>query len=308
MPECDYCGKEITMPYTCGYCGDSFCSNHRLPENHECGGLEKVSEESRSKGRIYRGISEDLKTEPKRDRREDFESIPFDLSGSEEEEPFSISKWNLFKNFFLGNVTFLLILIMVISFIGQLLVFGLFGSSTYNQIMSWLTPTKSTFLTRPWTLVTSIFLHSIQYTFHLIFNALILLFIGPTLERMIGRNKFIGIFLVSGVVAGISQLLVPGPDLPLLGASGAIFGILGALTVMAPRMPILLFFFIPMQLWMLTLGYGFIEFILAILRPASTIAHIAHVGGLIAGLIFGYKFRRDREHKAQDFFKKMMGQ
>ncbi len=308
MPECDYCGKEITMSYKCGYCGDSFCSEHRLPEKHECEGLEEVSEESMRKDQIYRGISEDLKTEPKRDRGEEMERVPFDLRGGEEEESFSISKWDVFKNFFLGNATFLLLLIMILSFIGQVLVLGLFGPITYNQILSWLAPTKSTFLTRPWTLVTSIFLHSTKSTFHLIFNALILLFIGPALERMIGRKKFIGLFLASGVVAGISQLLVPGSDFILLGASGAIFGILGALTVMAPRMPILLFFFIPMQLWMLPLGYGFIQFILAILRPASNIAHMAHVGGLVAGLIFGYKFRKDRESKAQDFFKMMMGQ
>lgn len=309
MPECDYCGKEITMPYRCGYCGGSFCPSHRLPENHECGGLEEVSEESRRKGQIYRGISEDLKTEPKRNRREESERIPFDFGGGGGgEETFSIGKWDIFKNFFLGNATFFFILIMIIAFFGQILIRGLMGPSFYGQFMSWLLPTRNTILTRPWTLVTSIFLHSTDSAFHLMFNALILLFIGPTLERMIGRNKFIQLFLVAGIVASVAQLLVSAPNATLLGASGAILGVLGALTVMSPRMPILLFFFIPMQLWMLTLGYGFIEFVWAILQPADKIAHMAHFTGIIAGLIFGYKFRKNHERKARDFFKRMMGQ
>jgi len=36
MPECSYCGKEDMLPYKCSYCEKSFCSQHRLPENHEC--------------------------------------------------------------------------------------------------------------------------------------------------------------------------------------------------------------------------------------------------------------------------------
>lgn len=305
MPECDYCGKEITMPYTCGYCGGSFCSKHRLPENHECSGLEKVSEESRRKGRIYRGISEDLEKEPKRERRERFEKIPFDFRGGGEEKSFSISKGDVFKNLFLGNVTFFLLILLVAVFFGQMLAQALMGPRFYGHLMAWLLPTRDTILTRPWTLVTSIFLHN--SSLHLLFNGMILLFIGPSLERMIGRNKFIQLFLIAGVVASVAQLLVSSPNAILLGASGAIMGVLGALTVMAPRMPIILFFFIPMQLWMLTVGYGSIEFVWAILRPADNIAHMAHFAGIIVGLIFGYKFRKDYERKARDFFKTIMG-
>lgn len=307
MPKCDYCEKEITLPYTCGYCGGSFCSEHRLPENHDCKGLDKLTEQSKQKGRLYRGISEELKTGPKKEPPEKPERMPFDLRRESGEEPFSVSTWSIFKKFFLGNVTFILLLIMIIAFIGQIALLGLLGPESYGSVMSWLTPTRNTVLTRPWTLLTSIFLHSTSYTFHLFFNGLVLMFIGPALERRVGGKDFIQLFLAAGIVASLAQLMVSAPDIPLLGASGAIFGILGALTVMSPRMPILLFFFIPMQLWMLTLGYGVIEAFLAISRAGGMIAHMAHFSGLVAGLVYGYKLRKDREKKTEEFFKAVMG-
>lgn len=294
------------MPYRCGYCGGSFCPSHRLPENHECEGLEEVSEESRRKGQIYRGISDDLKTEPKRDRKEETERIPFDLRGGTDEKPFSVGIWDLIKNFFFGNMTFLLILIMIIVFIGGVTAISLLGESTYYQILrSWLIPVKSTFLLKPWTLLTHIFLHS---TFlHLLGNMILFFFTGIILEKMVSRNKFIVLFLATGVIGSLVQLYFLGPEGSVLGASGAIFGILGALTIMAPRMPIL-FFFVPMKIWILSLAILFVDILNALIFPEEPVAHLSHYGGFLAGLIFGYKFRKDQERKARDFFKMMMGQ
>lgn len=78
MSECSYCGAQETMPFRCKFCGELFCGEHRLPENHECVGLEtfkrergkepekwiyepfKTKEEVPAKGRIRRPIDEQL--------------------------------------------------------------------------------------------------------------------------------------------------------------------------------------------------------------------------------------------------------
>jgi len=315
MAKCDYCEAEVTMPYSCGYCGDSFCPKHRLPENHNCKGLDKLSEESRRKGRIYRGTSGKLDDDPDEKPQEDFRRFQIDLDRkrSERERDFgdgflkSPSFLGIIKNFIFSNTTSILIFAMVLVYISQLIVRGILGLNFYREsFITLLAPSLNTVLYRPWTLLTSIFAHG--NTMHLFLNGLVLFFIGPPLERRIGRKKFVYIFLASGAIASLAQILVTDPQVIVLGASGSIFGILGTLTVLAPKMPILLFFFLPMQLWMLTLGYGIVETILALQSAGSQIGHMAHVSGLAVGLIYGYKLRREGlgryESSIEDLFKR----
>lgn len=292
MAKCDYCGAEVSMPYTCGYCGGSFCPKHRLPENHSCEGLDKLTKESRRSGRIYRGISEDLRDEPKEKPPESFRRIGFDFDDEKVGREGEFGGGGILKNLFFSNATTALLFVIVIVYFGQLLVQLTFGGYFYeNTFISLVALRQSTIFKYPWTLVTSIFIH-LDF-FHMFVNGLILFFIGSALERRIGRKRFIYIFLVAGILAGLAQLLVSKPNAILLGASGAIFGVLGTLTVISPRMPILLFFFIPMPLWMLTVGYGTLEAILAITSPGDTIAHMAHFSGILVGLLYGYKLRRE---------------
>ncbi|KXA99396.1 hypothetical protein AKJ41_05505 [candidate division MSBL1 archaeon SCGC-AAA259O05] len=315
MPTCDYCGEEVTLPYTCRYCGGSFCPRHRLPENHDCEGLEKMSKKFREEGRIYRDVG-------RSEREEEEEESPPPLSrdaifrigrksedGQRERRPqrspsgSSGGLFSIFGNLFFKRATIILLLLMFALYIVQTGAQVALGGSYYqprtpnhpadfDTFLYYLAPSQSTFLTRPWTIITGIFSHG--EFFHFFINGLILFFIGLALERRIGRERFIYLFLTAGILSSIAQILViPNETTVALGASGAIFGVLGALTVMAPRLPILLFFFIPMPLWMLTLGYGSIEAILAISGAGGAIGHMAHFSGLLIGLAFGYHFRKE---------------
>lgn len=224
----------------------------------------------------------------------------------------------IFKGLFLKRATIILLLIMFSVYIVQTGAHAVLGggyyqpydppeypSADFGTFLYYLAPSRSTLLTRPWTVVTGIFAHG--DFFHFFMNGLILFFIGLALERRIGRKKFVYLFLTAGVLSSIAQIFViPNETFVGLGASGAIFGVLGALTVMAPRLPILLFFFIPMPLWMLTVGYGSIEAILALTGASDNVGHMAHFSGLLIGLVFGYKFKRDvrklRKYSPFDMF------
>ncbi len=101
---------------------------------------------------------------------------------------------------------------------------------------------------RPWTIITYMFVH---LTFdHLFWNMLFLFFFGMALEQRIGERRFLIIYLLSGIVAAIVQVLaLSGTDslIPMVGASGALYGVLGCLAIIAPEIRVLLFFVIPLR-------------------------------------------------------------
>ncbi|RLF60354.1 MAG: hypothetical protein DRN25_02905 [Thermoplasmata archaeon] len=68
MVKCSYCGKEAALPFKCKFCGEYFCADHRLPENHECPGLKRYKEKRKlhPKGWIYEPFRYEPKTEKKK--------------------------------------------------------------------------------------------------------------------------------------------------------------------------------------------------------------------------------------------------
>jgi rhomboid family protein len=140
---------------------------------------------------------------------------------------------------------------------------------------------------RPWTIVTYMFVH---VTFdHLFWNMLFLFFFGIELERRLGEWRFLGLYLISGVVAALAQILLFGGGI-LLGASGALYGVLGCLAMIAPHLRLLLFFVIPLRIPYAVLLYALIDFVM--MGSADNIAHAAHLAGLFVGLAVGYILRR----------------
>jgi rhomboid family protein len=144
------------------------------------------------------------------------------------------------------------------------------------------------------TLVTSMFLHGGWG--HLLGNMLYLWIFGDNVEDRFGRVAFVGFYLAAGIVGSLGQILVdPGSNVPSLGASGAISGVLGAYIVMFPRkrVRVLLFYFVTdvpafvvIGLWAVTQlvsGFGTLA-----ARTTETsgggVAYMAHVGGFIAGV------------------------
>jgi len=163
--------------------------------------------------------------------------------------------------------------------------FILFIVTLVNQdvlFLLWFRPL--TFSSRPWTILTSLFIHAGFW--HIIANMFTLYFFGRQLSRLVGRNSFLAVYFVGGIVGNILFMLLASPFTPLVGASGAIFAIGGTLAVMRPKIKVLIFPVpVPVPLWAAIIG------IFVVLSFVPSIAWQAHLGGLIVGLIAGYFFR-----------------
>jgi len=160
-----------------------------------------------------------------------------------------------------------------------------------------LTPIKA--FERPGTFITSMFMHvGVE---HLMGNMIFLFFLGSILERAVGGRNFLIIYFFSGLCAGMLVLFAPELGLMgyydvVMGASGAIFGIVGALVVLRPMQTIYLHFFMPMP--MIVFGLFYIGFELYMMMTAGDvgIAHSAHFGGAVGGLIIGSYFRMNKKY------------
>lgn len=145
---------------------------------------------------------------------------------------------------------------------------------------------SSQFLSRPWTIITYIFLHGSFE--HLFYNMFALGLFGSILERVIGSKKFLLTFFISGIIAGIGSIIFYTSS---IGASGAIYGILGALAVLRPRMTVYVSFVpLPMAIAVIFWAAGDL---LGLFSPSDLIGHAAHLSGLFFGLIYGLILRKD---------------
>ncbi len=152
-----------------------------------------------------------------------------------------------------------------------------------------------------WTFVTSMFMHA--GIGHLFVNMISLMFIGSFVERLVGKKRFLAIYFGAGLFAGLFFVAIAGLtgiDLNVyaVGASGAIFGLGGLLAVLTPRLPVLVFFVIPMPMW------AAMVFLMVALWALSIglglpIGNIAHLGGLIVGVGYGFYLKKKYPRKTQ---------
>ncbi len=134
-----------------------------------------------------------------------------------------------------------------------------------------------------WRFISSIFLHG--GLLHLIYNLFALLLFGLVLESTIGSKKFILTFLLTGILANIFSINFYDSS---LGASGAIFGVIGCLIILRPLMTVWAYS-LPMPLFLAGILWA-IGDSLGIFMP-SNVANIAHLSGLFFGLILGALFK-----------------
>ncbi|MAG07577.1 hypothetical protein CMI46_02070 [Candidatus Pacearchaeota archaeon] len=143
--------------------------------------------------------------------------------------------------------------------------------------------------TQPWRFVSAVFLHG-SFA-HLLSNLFALVFFGIILEKLVGSKKFLGIFLISGILANVVAInFYPNS----LGASGAIMGIIGALAIIRPLMMVWAFgMILPMAVaavfWILIDAIG-------IFIP-DNVGNIAHLSGVFFGVVFGIIFRYNNSSK-----------
>ena len=139
-------------------------------------------------------------------------------------------------------------------------------------------------LTEPWRFISSIFLHGSLP--HLLYNGFALMLFGSMLEALIGNKRFFLIFFISGIAANLISL--PFYD-AALGASGAIFGILGALIILRPHMMVFVYG-LPMPIFIAGIVWVAGD-VIGIFNP-SNVANIAHLAGIFFGALFGYAYRK----------------
>jgi membrane associated rhomboid family serine protease len=140
---------------------------------------------------------------------------------------------------------------------------------------------------RWWQLITHAFLHG--NIWHLLFNMAGLWFAGRIVERVMGTARFLGLYMACAIAGGLAQVLLEGGRSLLLGASGAVCGVILAFATIFPEAQIvlLLFFVIPLRFRAKYLGWGLLGssllFFLVGFEP--WIGHAAHLGGCVAGYL-----------------------
>jgi membrane associated rhomboid family serine protease len=136
-----------------------------------------------------------------------------------------------------------------------------------------------------WQLLTYIFLHG--GLSHILFNLLALYMFGGELENYWGSKKFLRYFLYCGIGAGICTVIFsPYQFVPIIGASGAIYGILLAFGWLFPNRPILLYFLLPIPAKYFVIIFGLIELFSSMQGTGGGVAHLTHLGGLVFGIFY----------------------
>jgi membrane associated rhomboid family serine protease len=157
-----------------------------------------------------------------------------------------------------------------------------------------------------WQLGTYIFLHWGIY--HLIFNLLALWMFGGELESYWGSRKFLGYFLFCGIGAGIcTVLLSPYQFIPVIGASGAIYGMLLAYGWLFPNRLIYLYFLFPIPAKYMVIIFGLIELFSSAEGTGGGIAHLTHLGGLFFGLLY-MAYPTVRQKIRREYYKRKWSQ
>jgi membrane associated rhomboid family serine protease len=171
----------------------------------------------------------------------------------------------------------LLLVNVAIYFLGELL-----GPGLISPFALW--PIGEGFW--PWQIVTYAFLHG-SFN-HLFFNMLGLWMFGSELEHIWGQKRFLQFYTASVVAAALTQLVVNAllhSSVPTIGASGGLFGLLLAFAMIFPNRIILLFFVLPMKAKWLVALYGALELYQGVYVLNSGVAHFAHLGGMLGGLL-----------------------
>ena len=136
-----------------------------------------------------------------------------------------------------------------------------------------------------WQLFTYAFLHG--GISHLLFNLLALWMFGGELEGYWGSGKFLRYFLFCGIGAGICTVVFsPYQVIPVVGASGAIYGILLAFGWLFPNRPIYVYLLVPIPAKYFVIIFGLIELYASMQGTGGGIAHLTHLGGLIFGILY----------------------
>lgn len=176
-------------------------------------------------------------------------------------------------------ITYSIIALCLVLYIGQRLNSQITVDLLY---VPWFTEAQ------PWRMVTSLFVHSPGSFLHILLNMFSLYIIGPPLEAALGRWRFLTLYLLSGLGGSVAVLLL-APGAAVLGASGAIFGLLGAFLIIQRTVGVRSNFII---------GVVAINLVLGFIIP--NVSWQAHVGGLVVGALTAYIILKTRSPKKRN--------
>ena len=188
------------------------------------------------------------------------------------------------------NITIKLIVLLLIAFVIQsaLLFYG-----DINLIEDLALSVNGVSHGKVWQLLTFQFLHAAPWPWHVLFNCLALFFFGRSVEETLGPKKFLSLYFLSGVAGGCLQLLVTvllprHPDIPVVGASAGICGIIAIFCALNPMRELTAWiYFFPITIraryFLMFLG---LYSAFGTLIPFGNTAHAAHLGGVLTGLAY----------------------
>ena len=148
-----------------------------------------------------------------------------------------------------------------------------------------LSPISVTQDFRIWQFVTYMFLHG--SIFHILVNMLMLYMFGNELERLWGTRRFVKYYFITGIGAGVCSWIVGTHAIAvIIGASGAIYGLLLAYGVTYPNRIVYLSFLFPIKVKWMVIIMGAVAFLSSLTQANSGVAHVAHLGGMLVGYIY----------------------
>lgn len=208
-----------------------------------------------------------------------------------------------------NGYTGIIILVNFVAFVIYAILTYIYGSVAVDHMLA-IQPYMILQGKRLWTFVTSMFLH--VGLGHLMANMISLIFVGGFIEKLIGKKRFLYVYFVGGFIASVFFVLFAGllgttplgerffgnPLSLAMGASGAIFAVMGLLAVLIPKMKVLVFFIIPMPMWAAIIGLTFVMWLFSA-SLSLPIGNTAHLGGLIVGVIYGIYLKWKYPHKTK---------
>ena len=169
----------------------------------------------------------------------------------------------------------------------RILLFANIGVFFLQNTTDWITAAMifvpRAILFRPWTIITYMFLHAGMM--HLVFNMLGLFFFGPRVEERLGSRSFLNLYLISGITGALLSLIT-APSAAVLGASGAVFGVMLAFAYFWPDMPIHIWGIIPIPARMLVIITTVLSLWSGLGGVRSNVAHFAHLGGYLGAWLY----------------------
>jgi membrane associated rhomboid family serine protease len=175
---------------------------------------------------------------------------------------------------FIISINFLIFILQYLSGMEDELftIFGIVPSKTFGELMLW----------QPFTYL---FFHG--GIWHVLINMFVLWMFGSELEKFWGKKEFLRFFFITGIGSGLITILFSlSSTNPVVGASGAIYGVLLAYGLMFPNRLVYLYFLIPIKVKYLVILIGTIAFFSSLNPGNSNISHLTHLSGMVIGFIY----------------------